>query len=259
MTKLELSIEKCKANIEKKQDAIYKHQAQIDKSWATLKNLGFKSDDVEGIHKELRYIEGKNSDKFNDGYDCIVTIESKMSDIKYAKRFIEHTQKRIEENLKKVEEEKAKASFIDSLPEKVKIFMNELEENWNRYDFTKRNACKSELTRISSLDYKEYAIERNILEKKYGGDLRELASRTDEQIKDKNKKLVEKLVLDFINNVKCKVGEITNFNNLSLNRDNQGYAILNGSVEGTQGTAKVESIYAGGYNIQRLHIRVLVK
>ena len=34
---------------------------------------------------------------------------------------------------------------------------------------------------------------------------------------------------------------------------------LNGYIKGEDGTCKIETIYAGGYNIQCLHYRVLVK
>ena len=33
---------------------------------------------------------------------------------------------------------------------------------------------------------------------------------------------------------------------------------LNGIIQGTNGTCKIETIYAGGYNIQCLHYRVLI-
>jgi tetratricopeptide (TPR) repeat protein len=51
------------------------------------------------------------------------------------------------------------------------------------------------------------------------------------------------------------VGDITNADHLYLAND----AEINGYVEGTKGRAEVETITAGGYNIQRLHFRMLVK
>lgn len=34
---------------------------------------------------------------------------------------------------------------------------------------------------------------------------------------------------------------------------------LNGVIQGTKASVSVESVFAGGYNIQRLHVRTLVK
>ena len=50
------------------------------------------------------------------------------------------------------------------------------------------------------------------------------------------------------------VGQITDASNLSIGMSND----LNGIVIGTQGTAKVRTIGAGGYNIQCFHFRTLI-
>lgn len=54
--------------------------------------------------------------------------------------------------------------------------------------------------------------------------------------------------------IKGKVGEIT-LVNLTCGED----GTPNGYIEGTEGKARIETITAGGYNIQCLHYRVLVK
>ena len=69
-----------------------------------------------------------------------------------------------------------------------------------------------------------------------------------------NHDAVESLVLDLQNRIAYKVGEITDYSHLTV-----GMKALNGSVTGKLGSCRVESILAGGYNIQRLHVRVLVK
>ena len=62
-----------------------------------------------------------------------------------------------------------------------------------------------------------------------------------------------------INRVIEKTGKIIDASGLCTDRDNSGYTIINGKIIGETGTARIESIGAGGYNIQRYHIRVLVK
>ena len=71
---------------------------------------------------------------------------------------------------------------------------------------------------------------------------------------EENHKTVESLVLDLQNRIAYKVGEITDYSHLKVDMK-----ALNGVVTGQLGTCRVESILAGGYNIQRLHVRVLVK
>ena len=95
--------------------------------------------------------------------------------------------------------------------------------------------------------------------RKYRGQDKTLRHKTDEEIHKANIRDAEAIILNLVNRVKGITGEITDWGKLYLQPDNNGFSILNGRVEGKEGVAYVESIGAGGYNIQRYHIRVLVK
>lgn len=82
--------------------------------------------------------------------------------------------------------------------------------------------------------------------------------RSDETIAEDCRKDADWLILDFMARTEKKCGKLTDTKHLYLNNANFGVC-LNGWVEGEKGTARVESIMAGGYNIQCRHIRVLVK
>lgn len=60
---------------------------------------------------------------------------------------------------------------------------------------------------------------------------------------------------DLCNRISAVVGEIEDVSNLSIGNQN---GELNGIVKGTKGTARVETIGAGGYAVQIFHYRVLV-
>lgn len=83
-------------------------------------------------------------------------------------------------------------------------------------------------------------------------------SKSDEQRHDDNVQLAENLIIDLIYRVRTITGEITDWSDILASAGTGGFTVLNGMVIGKKGIACVESITAGGYNIQLLYIRALV-
>lgn len=110
--------------------------------------------------------------------------------------------------------------------------------------------------RTEDISYREWT--RNMNEK-WGRGWYDFTYESKDTIIKNNKAAVDVLVLNLVTRTVEIAGTITDAQYLRLDRDNQGYCIINGIVVGEKGKARVESIGAGGYNIQRYHIRVLVK
>lgn len=142
----------------------------------------------------------------------------------------------------------AKQSVIDDIPEVLKAFGEQLikntfedrlrlhkwarEQGWPAYGDFSAKACA----------------------------IREYLSFDKESTMKEIRRAVETILLNLVARVNKKCGKILNASNLHLNTGNwlEGQAI-NGWIEGEKGNAHVYSITAGGYNIQCLHVRVLVK
>ena len=105
-------------------------------------------------------------------------------------------------------------------------------------------------------NYRE--IDYKIFSKKYNHANAMCKSKSDEQRHDDNVQLAENLIIDLIYRVRTITGEITDWSDILASAGTGGFTVLNGTVIGKEGIAFVESITAGGYNIQQLHIRVLV-
>ena len=235
-------IEKKEAQIEKKQKAIVKKQAQIDKKAKYIEDLGYDPD-------ADRY-QAIDTEDHNEVYWTMCDIASLKDDIERNKSEIEEAKTTLEKYRKQLAGEIEKeAQFIKEVPQQAKDMEQMLIERWDEADKTRRTNLREEEREIG---YREFVQKHSYSEY-------EFLRKTDEEIHNSNVKSARVFVLDLLNRTKEITGEIKSWSDVSLTVGTNGYPVLNGYVEGKEGRAVVESIYAGGYNIQRLHVRVLVK
>ena len=214
--------------ITKKQGTIVKKTALIEK-----KNAQIAKENDENARKWLDY------------------------DVRYLREDIERLGREIKETEKTLENYRAQMAgeierqdlLTKEVPETLKTLQTELVTEWDRYD---KNRRQKMLDDYYAMSYHDFCV-------KYRGEDTELRYKTDEQIHAANVRDAEGIILNLVNRVKSITGEITSWAGITVAPNNMGWSILNGRVEGKEGIAYVESIGAGGYNIQRYHIRVLVK
>lgn len=220
-------IQKIEQKIERKKGTIQKKEKSIEKRSADLKSTN---------EDERRWAE--------------VDIEWLKEDIKRLNREILESEKTLANYRAQLSGEIERQSLLTKeVPEIMKSLQDELVTEWNRYDKERKENMRKDHSEMEYMDFK----------RKYRGQDTSLMYKRDEEINTANIRAAEAIILNLVNRVKGITGEITDWSNLHMNPDNHGFSILNGRVRGKEGTAKVESIGAGGYNIQRYHIRVLVK
>ena len=127
--------------------------------------------------------------------------------------------------------------------------------------------------RYKNDSYRRYYVEKDVkarfedeylnnpFKKEFGVSVeqaRRLWDLSDAQIHSDNVKAGKQVILDLVNRVTKVTGPITSWSGLHATAGNGGWTVLNGIVEGEEGKASVETILAGGWNIQRLHARTLV-
>lgn len=188
----------------------------------------------EYLKSHNRYYGGDAWSKANEYYDAQVTLD------KYQKQLAA---------------EEAKNATLNNLPEALIQFRDNLIERWDRYDEWKKQAIREDMKKEHEMEYRDY---KAMMLEKWGRNYRDAAYISSEDIRKSNVKDAETLIFNLINRVADRVGQITDTQYLRLDRDNAGYSIIKGRIIGTKGTVRIESIGAGGYNIQRYHIRVLV-
>lgn len=286
--KTEETIAKKNALIDKRFKAIGKCIEGIKKAVADLGgHIDFEfTEDIEKIDEQNsvaeEYIKSKgivNGEWNNAWYSILWDYHYKICDytesIKNARRDIEDKESTLatyRERLIKAEE---KEDALNNLPACMTEFMDSTIELWDAWDKMRRESVKKAHNEYYTLCDEERKARREhgkdsaeakalsreareTLESYSSFEWNELCRLDDDEIHERNVKAGKSLILDLYNRVSEIVGKFENANNLKVTRGNGGFAVINGTVEGNGRIAKVQSIGAGGYNIQRFHIRTLV-
>lgn len=242
-------IEKAETKISKKQATIEKKQKSIQKKVETLqKKYGIQYNETKMLcTSDLEQLGLSQEDAWTaSGMQC--DIESLMDDLERLPKEIAEIQKTLEKYKAQLAGEIERESmFINDIPEAMKELESRLIEEWNRWDIERRNRLKKSYKELGHREFRKI----------YSYADYNFMSETDEDIDKSNKRFARQEVLDLYIRVKDVTGEVTDWSGITLT-DGNTFPVLNGVVTGKEGKASVESIVAGGYNIQRLHIRTLV-
>jgi len=242
IAKKEQEIAKIEKRIKKWQDAQCEKAFVKDMGW--LFNMGRDREDLWN-----HYIKKCNDEidyAVNDLHDAQVTLE------KYNQQLV-------------VAQDKE--NTLNELPEVLVEFKNWIVSCWDRYDLDRKEEIYKkykDFYYVNGTSYNRHTLEETnefwrTMNHKYGHGWHNDMTTSQEDIHKANVKAAESLILNLINRTIEITGKITDARGLYLDNDNNGFTIINGFIVGEKGKARVESILAGGYNIQRLHVRVLVK
>lgn len=230
-----MKIETLKDRIEKAKETINKKENTIIKK-------------TKMIEKKQKQIEKAKED--NEKYWLEADIRSLEDDIKRGRKEIEAKKETLTKYELQLKGELEKESlYVKEMPSQFKQLQEALVERWNEWN---KNRKATLIEKYKELGYKSFI-------KEYSYNDYDFMKIDDKKLEATNEKEAKALIIDLYNRVKEITGEVESWEDIHATQGAQGMVVLNGTVRGKEGVAQVESILAGGYNIQRLHIRVLVK
>ena len=248
------------------------------------KRIAGKEKELEKLNKKLERIRKVEAQGWKDPNPYYYN----ESDLKYTLRDIEEAQKALDNYKAQLiaEQEKANSRNVPVIVE----FLNNWRERVIEFHLEKFNEYYDEKQQVRELyngsDRAAYEAAKDIFHKKCYGyyDRVDFINRwgkpdhTDKKVKDGeyewlkpyiNERTLDEAMVKFkkdidkewtrkydfiIERTNAVVGQITDASNLKIGAKHD----LNGYIIGTRGTAKVQTIDAGGYNIQCYHFRTLI-
>lgn len=231
LTKAEEKVAKCEATIER-------HKKQAEKKLQIVRDHGWEN----GLEDDRCY----RGDNYNfDALSAISDYHWKLEDIESAEEKLEDAKKVVANWKEKLDKQvERELTLANEVPEAFKQAREILVERWTAGDIEARDIM---LQKRKELDHKEFR-------KLYRYSEEEALKHTDEEFRKIEEREADMWLLNLYNRVKEITGEATDAKHIHW-----GGKCLDGYVVGKKGIAEVETIGAGGYNIQRFHLRVLVK
>lgn len=280
MTTTEIRIEGCLKNIEKTKKTLERHQERLAKKIRDCEKIGIYDPETYVVSTTTPNQQYWAMSEYSDAKDAIKNTQKKLKEL---------TEKLESYKIKKAEEDKkADVPMIPAVEEflenwrasadayyreqvkKIKEWtasyrefyekqMKELEDKYGYavhcYNPRKDNELRTEMkARKVNSDYKQDYLKKNFTQ-----DCLRLAIYRDDEFETQLNKELDREVaykrIDLYHRCSAVVGVITDATGLKIGNNGS----INGEVIGEEGKAHVETITAGGYNIQILHYRVLVR
>ena len=233
--------------------AYFAHRAEIEAKYGSSDS--YYSHLTEGIWEDVE-----------DSY-----IES----VRNAYEEIENRKAQIAKYEEQMDSAMDRDAVFESMPACMKEFMEGIIECWDLWDKMKRESAKNDHVKVSELwderariwrdkgknspEYLQINEDIRYIEGKYTSfEWNELPYLDDDEIHERNVKAGKNLVMNLYTRVVEITGGFEDASDLKVTAGNNGCAVINGWVKGEKGIASVKSVGAGGWNIQRFHIRTLV-
>lgn len=272
VSKAEEKVEKCKNTIER-------HTKSLEKKSAVLIKKGIDMNDL----KSAKWDENGDSTEF---YWDVCSVEQKQDDIKGAEKKLAQAEQILADWKSKLAVEVEKERFLsEQAPAVIVEFLNQWKErvrDWYIHNYHSYIKLQNELEltiekarerfKVEHPDKSEYGVAFSDYKKRdkeiigivkrlnaIGGTVAQMATyyNEEERLKWLENLLEEERkhkLFDLIHRINAVVGSITNAEHLRINEKGN----LDGIITGESGKAKIETIGAGGYNIQCFHYRTLV-
>ena len=234
--------------VAKREKTIERQKKQLDKRRAVFDKVDWIDGHSNESLREFKYdMEARERYKTETGRelywdicdvdDSITLVSDSYMKLMELKRISEGWREKYEKQIK------LESTITFDMPEVFRECKEMLSTEWSIYDMAKRD----EMRKLrKELPYEEYR-------KIYSYSRETSLDYSDEDIKKHNERYAEDYIIDLYNRVKKEVGEVTDWGNIYLN----GKA-LNGYIEGKLGKVEVETILCGGWNVQKLHQRVIL-
>lgn len=245
-------------------------QMTVENVWEAHKDEVLKAHGESDNYYRI-LTEGQWDDVERAHYNLFDYIES----IKNAQRDIAEKENTLETYKNRLAEAEERDNVFETMPDCMREFLDSIIESWDAWDKMRRASIKEAREEYYNLqnEYRKAVREhgrdseearalnresREIEEGYSRFEWIDLPYFSDDQIHERNVKAGKALVLDLYDRVSAITGGFQTADGLKMTRGNNGFAVINGFVTGNGRTAKVQSVGAGGYNIQRFHIRTLV-
>lgn len=276
ITNLQVKIVGAQKKIEKLGNTINRHQNALAKKIAVAQKIcGEQVAETINWENADRYMY-QDTDKHDEWYWAICDVDDKVQAIKENEKKLEKAYQQLAELQAKYKSLKEEDDAIPLIPTVEEFLANWKADAFKWYML--RADQYREVKKEYYQKYEELRSKRNTFEKgEYAKAIKELDTWRYDQLKnfptwlqtevsynsrkgfeEYLNKMLDKEVYekrkDLIFRVSDVAGVIKDASHLTIRNGN-----INGYVVGDKGNALVETIGAGGYNIQCFHYRVLVK